>query len=73
MSRLLPLLYMCPQLLLLLPQRRLLLASHCTAAQDHHNRLVSRLLPIGRATRHLLVHFTLVGSILIPTFATLLY
>ena len=45
------LVYMCPQLLLFLPQRALLLAAYSTTAYNHHEGLISSLFAIGRAAR----------------------
>jgi hypothetical protein len=62
MMRLLGSIYMCPQLLLLLPQRRLLLPLHSPATKDHHDRFISRLLPISGTAGRLLVLLPLVRS-----------
>lgn len=49
---------MCPKLLLLFSKRSLFLALNSTTTKNHHNRLVSSLLPICRTARR--------GLILLP-------
>ena len=62
---------MCTQLLLLFPQRRLLLATHRATGKYHHERLVARLLAVRRAARRRLVLLALERAVLLTPFAAL--
>ena len=72
MMRLLRPLDMSTQLLLLFPQRRLLLSAHRPAREDHHERLVARLLAVRRAARSLLVLLALERAVLLAALTALL-
>lgn len=63
---------MCAQLPLLFPQRRLLLAAHGAARENHHDRLVPRLLAVRGAARILLVFLPLERPVLLTALAALL-
>lgn len=72
MMRLLRFINMCPQLPLLIPQRRFLLPRHLLTPHDHHNRLIPLLLPIRRTARLRLILLALQRPILLPPLPTLL-
>jgi hypothetical protein len=63
---------MCPKLLLFFSKRCFFLTPHSSAAEDHHNRLVSSLLPVRRTAGHSLILFAFMRTILFPPFPSFL-
>lgn len=63
---------MLPQLFLLVPQRRLFLAPHRPARENHHNRLIALFLFVRRAARRSLILLPLKRAVLLAPLTTLL-